>query len=170
MGGAIEVSSRPDAGTTFEVFMPVFEGLLEQAIPLPETATLAGTESILLVDDEQPILQLEERMLDGLGYQITCRTSSVEALELFRNKPEKFDLVVTDHSMPNMTGIKLAESMLAIRPDIPIILCTGYFELDISKKAGDKFVRQIIMKPTNKAALAAAIRQELDGKGSRPNS
>ncbi|MFN2367934.1 MAG: PAS domain S-box protein, partial [Desulfurivibrionaceae bacterium] len=128
MGGAIEVSSRPDAGTTFEVFMPVFEGLLEQAIPLPETATLAGTESILLVDDEQPILQLEERMLDGLGYQITCRTSSVEALELFRNKPEKFDLVVTDHSMPNMTGIKLAESMLAIRPDIPIILCTGYFE------------------------------------------
>ncbi len=170
MGGAIEVSSRPDAGATFEVFMPIFEGSLEQTPPLPETATLTGTESILLVDDEQPILQLVERMLGALGYHTTCRTSSVEALELFRNKPDTFDLVVTDHSMPNMTGIKLAESMLAIRPDIPIILCTGYFELDISKKTGDKFVRQIIMKPTNKQTLAAAIRQELDGKGGRPNS
>jgi PAS domain S-box-containing protein len=170
MGGVIEVCSRQDAGSTFEVFMPIFQGVLDQAAPTPEATTLAGTESILLVDDEQAILQLEERMLDSLGYQTTCRTSSVEALELFRNQPDRFDLVVTDHSMPNMTGVKLAESMLAIRPDIPIILCTGYFELDVSKKTGGKFVRQIIMKPTNKATLAAAIRQELDGKGNNRDS
>ena len=121
-------------------------------------------ENILLIDDELSILQLEERMLGSLGYRTTTRTSSVEALELFRNKPDEFDLVVTDHSMPNMTGSKLAEAMVAIRPDIPIILCTGFFELDISKQTEGKIVRRIIMKPVDKKKLAAAIRHELDPK------
>ncbi|MDF1577898.1 MAG: PAS domain S-box protein, partial [Desulfobulbales bacterium] len=162
LSGTIEVYSEPGTGSTFEIYLPVFTGALEYKTPISDATALTGTESILMVDDEQSLLQLEERMLTPLGYRTTCRTSSVEALELFRNRPDKFDLVVTDQSMPNMTGIKLAEAMTAIRPDIPIILCTGYFELDISKEAEGKFVRKIIMKPVNKKTLANAIRHELD--------
>lgn len=164
LGGAIEVSSELGVGTTFKIFLPVAEGLVAEKEFPADTVMQRGGESILLVDDELPILLLEERMLAPLGYKITCRTSSVEAMELFRNCPERFDLVITDHSMPNMTGAKLAEGMVEIRPDIPIILCTGYSELNMSQDARDKCIREIIMKPVDQRDLAQAIRQVLDDK------
>jgi DNA-binding NtrC family response regulator len=89
-------------------------------------------------------------------------------MELFRNQPDRFDLVVTDHSMPNMTGAKLAEVMVDIRPDIPIILCTGYSELDISADVKNRCIREIVMKPVNKKELALAIRRLL-GHGKSDN-
>jgi PAS domain S-box-containing protein len=167
MRGAIEVESEPGQGATFKVFFPKAKTFIEPRIT-PSIAEIRGSETILLVDDELPLLQLEERMLTSLGYKTVCRTSSIEAMELFRNQPDRFDLVVTDHSMPNMTGAKLAEVMVDIRPDIPIILCTGYSELDISADVKNRCIREIVMKPVNKKELALAIRRLL-GHGKSDN-
>jgi PAS domain S-box-containing protein len=161
LGGAIEVSSELGAGATFKVFLPKAKNFTEPRID-SDAPAIHGSETILLIDDELPILQLEERMLTTLGYKTVCRTSSIEAMELFRNQPDRFDLVVTDHSMPNMTGAKLAEVMVDIRADIPIILCTGYSEVDIPPHVKKRCIRDIIMKPVNKKELAHAIRRVLD--------
>jgi CheY-like chemotaxis protein len=87
-----------------------------------------GTEQILLVDDEEPIVSMESQMLERLRYKVTARTSSIDSLETFRATPDKLDLVITDMTMSNMTGIQLSQKLLEIRPDIPIIICTGFSE------------------------------------------
>jgi PAS domain S-box-containing protein len=124
-GGAITVYSEPGKGSTFNVFLPrikVPEGVAEteKMIPLPR-----GRERILFVDDEPFIVEIGKGMLEHLGYQVTTRTSSIEALEAFRAQPAKFDLVITDMTMPKMTGDKLAKELMRIMPNLPIILCTG---------------------------------------------
>ena len=162
MRGTIEVSSELNVGTIFKVFLPIAENIPIQREPPANTEIIHGSESILLVDDELPVLKLVERMLNPLGYKTVCRTSSIEALELFRNKPDRFDLIVTDQSMPNMIGTALAEAMMEIRPDIPIILCTGYSELSIVKRADGRGIKGIVMKPINKKELSQTIRQVLD--------
>jgi CheY-like chemotaxis protein len=121
-----------------------------------------GKERILIVDDEALIVNLCRQMLAGLGYTVTTRTSSIEALELFRNRPDDFDLVLTDMTMPNMTGDRLAGELMKIRPDIPVILCTGY-----SKKLSEENVAKIgikafVMKPFVRSELAKTIRKVLD--------
>ncbi len=160
--GAIEVSSIVGAGSTFKVYLPVAEN---PDLPTTQTAydiLPLGSEHILLVDDEQPILELSSRILSGLGYQVTCRTSSIEALELFRHQPARFDLVITDQNMPNMTGTRMADEMTSIRPHIPIILCTGYADLNLSQQSGRRSIKEILMKPIAKSQLAATVRQVLD--------
>jgi CheY-like chemotaxis protein len=101
-------------------------------------------------------------MLERLGYNVTVRTSSVEALELFRARPERFDLVITDMTMPNMTGVELAEELMRIRPDIPMILVTGFSEAVTPEKAKQMGIREFVMKPIISRDLSKVIRRVLD--------
>jgi len=107
-------------------------------------------------------------MLERLGYRVTPRTSSVEALELFRVRPDAFDLIITDMTMPNMTGTDLAEQVLKVRPDIPIVLCTGFSEFITEKKARAMGIREFVMKPVVKSKLSAVLRRLLE-KNPSPN-
>ncbi|MBN2687536.1 MAG: response regulator, partial [Deltaproteobacteria bacterium] len=116
---------------------------------------------ILFVDDEMSIVETGKHVLETLGYDVTTLTNSSEALELFRGEPDKFDLVITDMTMPNMTGDKLAKEMLHIRPDIPIIMCTGYSALINKEQAEAIGIRAYIMKPILKSEIAHAIRTVL---------
>ena len=160
-GGNITVDSEVGKGTTFTIYLPVtkkrsaLSAYVEEQLP-------TGTERILFVDDEAPIAKMGSQILDRLGYSVTARTSSIEVLELFRSRPNDFDLVVTDMTMPNLTGDKLAVELMKIRRDIPIILCTGY-----SKKISDETalkigIKAFAYKPIVKADLAKTVRKVLD--------
>lgn len=163
-GGNIRVYSKPGKGTAFYVYLPLIEtGSVERereiisAGPVP-----TGRERILFIDDEEQIVQMVQQILESLGYHVTPRTSSVKAFEAFRAKPDKFDLVITDMTMPNMTGSELATRLLEIRSDIPIILCTGFSELMDEKKANAIGIREYVMKPIIRDKLARTIRKVLD--------
>jgi CheY-like chemotaxis protein len=162
-GGAIICKSVPGEGTTFDIYLPelvlgtkALESTKEESLP-------RGTERILYIDDEPALANLVEKMLSKLGYGITTMTSSLEALDLFKTRPETFDLVITDMTMPVMTGDKLAEKLMEIRPDIPVILCTGYSEHISSESAKTIGIREYIMKPLQKKLLAETVRKVLDG-------
>ena len=162
-GGDITVESELGKGTTFHVLFPKFEEdipqVVEQAVQLPK-----GTERILFVDDEKGAVDAIKLMLENLGYQLTARTSSIEALEAFRNKPDAFDLVITDMTMPNMTGKELAKEIMSIRPDIPIIICTGFSEQIDENKAKAMGISAYVMKPIVMREIANTIREVLDQK------
>ncbi len=123
-----------------------------------------GRENILFVDDEPTIAMLGRTTLERLGYTVTIRQSSVEALELFKNDPDRFNLVVTDMTMPRMTGDDLAKAMLLIRPDTPIIICTGYSRQISNEKAGEIGIRACVMKPLTQHELANTVRKVLDNE------
>ncbi|MGD9975599.1 MAG: PAS domain S-box protein, partial [Desulfatirhabdiaceae bacterium] len=125
-GGDIQVYSEVGKGTFFHVYLPVLEDTNDQKTPGAARTYPVGCERILLADDEEPILRVEQQILERLGYQITARTGSLDALAVFRSNPEHFDLVITDRSMPNMTGDQLAKELISIKPGIPIIICTGF--------------------------------------------
>ena len=126
---------------------------------------LTGHETILFVDDEQALVTMSKQMLELLGYKAITRTSSLEAYDLFRHDPGSFDLVITDMTMPNMTGEKLAGKILAIRPEIPVILCTGYSEQITEQRAKDIGIQAFVMKPLIMRDLAGTIREVLDKTG-----
>jgi len=161
--GAITVYSEPDMGSTFHVYLPVIERETDPDMRSEETVP-TGTERILFVDDEQPIVDIAKQMLEHLGYGVVTRTSSVEALELFRRNSEAFALVITDMTMPNMTGEEFANEIMFIRPDIPIILCTGFSRSITEEKAKVMGIQAFIMKPILRQELAETIRRVLDGK------
>jgi CheY-like chemotaxis protein len=143
------------------VFLPKIDNRATPAID--DTAPLpTGNERIFFVDDENALVDLGHRMLEGLGYSLECRTSSIEALELFRDQPHNFDLVITDMTMPNLTGDKLAAELMTIRPDIPVILCTGFSEQITEEKAQKMGIRKFVLKPMVMYTLARAVRQVLD--------
>lgn len=129
------------------------------------TLPVGGRERVLFVDDETSLIELGERILVYLGYQVTTRTSSVEALELFRAQPDNFDLVITDYTMPNMTGSELANQILAIRPGMPIVLCTGFSEVFTEEKAKALGIGGYVMKPISINDLARICRSVLDQAG-----
>jgi PAS domain S-box-containing protein len=160
-GGAIDVVSDPGQGTTISVYLPLIESIKKPGADII-AENHGGKERILFVDDETALVDLGERMLRSLGYQVTARTSSVEALELFRAKHGDFDLVFTDMTMPNMTGAELAQKMLAIRPDIPIILCTGYSEIITEENARDLGIRGYAMKPLSRNDIGKILRDILN--------
>ena len=162
-GGTITVYSEYGEGTTFNVYFPVIEDGPVEEIEDPDSIP-AGNERILFVDDEPMISNMGERLLGSLGYEVVTRTNSIEALELFRNDPDTFDLVIVDMTMPYMTGDEMAEKLLRIRPDIPIILNTGFSEMITEEKAKSKGIRAFMMKPFDKNKLAETIRQVLDQK------
>ncbi|MCF8077369.1 MAG: PAS domain S-box protein [Desulfotignum sp.] len=160
--GHITVHSEVGKGTTFQVYLPLIKKL---SADLPEKAAesmTGGTETVLVVDDEVSIAKMLQRILESLGYRVFARTSSLEALEAFRQSPDKFDLVITDMTMPKMTGDRLAGEIKAIRSDIPVILCTGFSE-QIHGKGDDLNIDRFLMKPIDKAKMATTIRQALDG-------
>ncbi len=165
-GGMIHVDSEPGKGTTFTIHLPLLDAATEWEGPemslIPE-----GSGHILYVDDEEPIASLGREMLTSLGYDVAIRLSSIDALEAFRANPRDYDLVITDMTMPNMTGARLAEEMLKIRPDLPIILTTGFSER-MDKEAAQKLgCRDFLMKPVSLGDLARAVKRAL-GQESEP--
>jgi nitrogen-specific signal transduction histidine kinase/ActR/RegA family two-component response regulator len=160
-GGAITLESKPGKGSTFNVYIPRIE---KGVTPEHEATEIfpAARERILFVDDEQVLVEVGKQMLEKLGHEVTTRTNSIEALELFRVKPDQFDLVITDMTMPNMTGDKLAKEIMGIRADIPIVLCTGYSE-HIGRESAEQIgIRGFVMKPLSMNELANAIRNGID--------
>ena len=161
-GGAVEVQSALGQGTSFVLYFPVLESVSETVTATVSDALPTGTERVLFVDDEIALIELGARILVYLGYQVTTRTSSVEALELFRDQPDNFDLVITDYTMPNMTGGELAKHILAIRPGMPIVLCTGFSEVFTEEKAEALGIQGYVMKPISIHDLARICRSVLD--------
>jgi len=159
--GEIKVFSEPGRGTVFHIFFPIVGD--DEVTPfITSDLTPIGGESILLIDDEPALAEVGQLSLQKLGYAVTARTSSVEALELFRRKSHEFDVVITDLTMPNMTGIELAKEIRAIRSDIPIILCTGFSDQINRKKPIDMGVNAFVMKPILKEEIARLLRLLLD--------
>jgi len=163
IGGAVQVYSEPGKGTQFYVYFPIEKGsFVKHSIQTHETIQY-GTETILLVDDEDAIITMEKRMLERLGYKVTSRISSIEALEAFRDSPDKFDLVITDMAMPNMPGDKLSAELVKLRADIPILLCTGFSETMFEEKAASIGIKGFLLKPIVMKDLSQKIREVLDG-------
>jgi two-component system, cell cycle sensor histidine kinase and response regulator CckA len=162
--GGIIVESEEGLGTTFSIYLPAsgiesVEVTVDQKKDLPR-----GTERILFVDDEPMIMKLGQHMLERQGYMVEARASGTDALECFRQDPHRFDLVVTDMTMPGLRGDRLAEEIMAIRPDIPVILCTGYSKQISKEKAREIGVRAFVMKPLTQHELASTVRKVLDEK------
>lgn len=160
LNGAITVDSDAGKGSTFHVYLPTIKRELADEEEIPKPLPM-GYERILLVDDEQPLVEIGKQMLERLGYKVDTRTSSIEALNLFKADPRRFDLVITDIVMPNMTGDRLADKLIGIRPDIPIVLCTGYSEKFTHKHASEKGIEAFLMKPLVMQDLASTVRQAL---------
>ena len=163
--GMVTVNSKPGEGTIFSVYFPSIARPIEEKTkdidPLP-----TGKEKILIVDDEKSIVDMTKRRVERLGYQVTTKTSSTEALELFSSSPNAFDLIITDQTMPELTGEKLAKKLLKIRPDIPIIICTGYSSKIDAEKANFIGISAFIMKPVDNRELAKTLRQVLNSRTS----
>ncbi len=162
-GGLITVKSKINKGTTFRVFFPQILPVLEDEFTSPDQQIIhGGNEHILFVDDEEELTHLAEYILGKLGYKVDVRSSSVEALKAFKNNPKKYDLVITDMNMPKMTGDQLAKNIIAIRRDIPIILCTGFSEIIDEKQAKAIGINEFVYKPLVKKEFAKVVRKALD--------
>ena len=160
--GHITVESEPGRGSTFTIYFPQIAGELEADAPSDDEIP-TGSERILFVDDEEMLVDMGEDILAELGYDVTSRMSSREALALFRLDPSRFDLVITDQTMPEMTGVELAKEVLAIRADMPIIMCTGFSYVVDADKAKAAGIKAFAMKPLTKKEIAKTIRKVLDG-------
>lgn len=160
-GGAIKVVSELKRGTIFDIYLPLLQKGVS-APPAPTPQPLPGTERILLVDDESSIVDIITRILQGLGYHVTGFTSSLEALQAFRKTPLSFDAVISDYTMPHMTGMDLAQEIVAIRPDMPVIIITGFSDTLTEGKLLKAGVKSIIPKPITRRSLAENLRQVLD--------
>ncbi len=161
-GGEIFAESETGKGSVFTIYLPAIEAASETELR-PAGILPTGAERILVIDDEPAIAKMTSRILERLGYVTTVRTSSTEALALFRNRPDDFDLIVTDMTMPNMTGDKLAHEVMKIRPEAPVILCTGYSKTVSSESAAASGITCFAHKPLVKADFAKTVRDALDG-------
>ncbi|MCB2185541.1 MAG: PAS domain S-box protein [Deltaproteobacteria bacterium] len=159
-GGAISVESRPGRGSTFRVWLPRVEEEEERAVP-PREPLLQGRGTALFVDDEQALADLGKLMLERMGYTVQAFTSSSAALEAFRGSPEAFDVVISDHIMPQLTGVQLAREIKALRPDLPVALCTGNEECLPAESLQELGISMLIMKPFSLRALAENLRDLL---------
>lgn len=165
-GGTVVADSGIGKGTTIEVYLPRAEAPMwepdsEQG-PIP-----LGRETILFVDDEETIVRLGQELLASLGYSVEVETHSPQALATFKQDPHRFDLVITDQTMPSMTGEMLSRELLRIRPDLPIILCTGFSHIMSAEKAKGLGIQAYLMKPLSIRDLAPIVRHVLDKANSR---
>ncbi|MEN8256911.1 MAG: PAS domain S-box protein [Thermodesulfobacteriota bacterium] len=160
-GGAITVESDLGRGTSFHVYFPVVD---QEESPLVKDSVefSQGNEHVLFIDDEELLAELGQAMLERLGYQVTVRRSSLEALETFQNNPHSFDVIITDQTMPGMTGSDLARLMLQVRPDIPIILCTGYSNLIDEETAKSFGIKEFALKPLTTGLISSLLRKVLN--------
>ncbi len=160
-GGVITVDSEPGKGTTFKIYLPIIEKPPENNFLEHKKASF-GTETIFFIDDDLQIANTSSRILERLGYRVTSSTSSTHALEVFQSNPDAFDLIITDMTMPEMTGDRLAMAVKKIRFDIPVILCTGFNEKINFHSENSLGIDAVLMKPTSENALSESIRQLLD--------
>jgi PAS domain S-box-containing protein len=162
-GGFITVYSQPGQGSAFNVFMPIIQAearpQAEIKGPLP-----IGTERVLFVDDEKLLVDIGRQMMERNGYRVTSRTSSIEALELFKARPDDFDLVVTDMTMPNMSGLELAREIIRLQPQTPVILCTGFSETINEAGARTAGIKAFLFKPISLDSLIRTAREVLDAQ------
>ncbi|MCP4024121.1 MAG: response regulator [Desulfobacteraceae bacterium] len=161
-GGHIDVKSKPAEGTVFHVYFP---GILAECTPekMGKKSFLAdGKEKIMLVDDEESVLKIEMHILERLGYQVSAYTSSKEAYEAFKSRPNEFDIVITDVTMPNMTGDILIEKINKIRLDIPCIICTGFSNKISTERARELGLNELLLKPIASRQFAEKVRKALD--------
>ena len=160
-GGGIKVYSELGVGTTFQIFLPLAEIAFDHSTI--ETGILPpGKECILFVDDEKLLIEIGKELLEGLGYLVETRASPIDAIEAFRMHPEKYDLIISDMTMPKMTGEKLAKEFKKIRPDIPIILCSGFSKWGSTNTLTVTGVNKVLMKPVTLSDLANTVREVLD--------
>ncbi len=158
--GSIKFQSTVGEGTTAEVLFPMIEN--QDVFSIEQTETLSkGTERILLVDDEPSLVKIVTKMLKGFGYEVIGKTSSSEALAIFKESPDRFDLLISDMAMPELSGEKLAKEILNIRPDFPIIICTGHSEFMDEYKAKELGIRSFVFKPLTKSALIVTVQKAL---------
>ena len=159
-GGFITCEQNTGKGTVFSVYFPAID---QETVRSDQSVEVrpAAHERILLVDDEEMLAELGKTMLEYLGYEVTMRTSSLEALSVFESQPDMFDAVVTDQTIPGMTGMELARRILQIRPEIPIILCTGYSTLISEEQAKVIGIRAVAMKPLSMTDLGALLGKAL---------
>ena len=164
MGGTIRVQSEPGRGAAFHIYLPRIE--TPPLLQVEHRRTPKGrSERILVVDDEPSLAELTQRILVRLGYDVVARTDPAEALELFEADPERFDLVITDQTMPGMTGELLAEKLMQVRPGVPVILCTGYSPATDPERARGKGVKGFVLKPIPIQELAHEVRRVLEEAG-----
>jgi len=163
-GGTVSINSAPGIGSVFTVYIPAVEKSGESKEKRDDSPS-GGRERILFIDDEQALADMGQAMLEGLGYRVFSTTSSSLALKLFRSRPDRFDLIITDLTMPGMTGVDLAREFMTIRPDIPIILCTGFSELIGEEEALRMGIRDYAIKPLSMKDIARRIRKVLDSGG-----
>ena len=159
--GAITVYSEVGKGSTFNIYFPVIEDEVLQNKGKNEVV-YTGHQHILFVDDELALVDIGKKMLEHLGHEVTTRTSSHEALEAFRNDPDRFDLVITDKTMPQMTGFDLARELKQIRQDIPIILCTGFSDTTDTDKIKTIGINGLVMKPIVMREMAQNLKKALE--------
>ena len=162
--GVVDVQSEVDKGTVFTIFFPRVivegEGEEDQTTALPR-----GTGTILFVDDEEDIVKMRTGMLSYLGYRVLPATGPEQALSYFTRNEEQIDLVITDHTMPRMTGVQLASEISAMRPGLPIFLCSGYSEAVTPEESERAGIRRFLAKPVDMRMLATAIRDFLPHQG-----
>lgn len=163
-GGVISVYSEPGRGSSFHVYLPTIGDTVEESFEELDTPP-EGKGRILLVDDEEALVVLGQEMLEQLGYEVVGRTDSQEALRIFSEEPGQFDLVITDYTMPHMTGLALAKELLHVRPDIPIILFTGFSKMVTEEKIKDAGIRAFMMKPVSRCELARTIQEVMSTQG-----
>jgi len=161
--GLIQVESQLGQGTTISIYFPAAEDIIEP-MAVEESDLQVGTESIIVVDDEEPLAKLGQRRLERHGYKVEYRTDPIEVLELVTNNPDQYDLIITDMAMPRMTGAELATEIQKINPNLPVILCTGYSDTIDGDKAKDIGVKAFLMKPIDAKILAETVRKILDGQ------
>jgi CheY-like chemotaxis protein len=160
-GGRIAVYREAERSMTRHIFLPRMESRSPSNGAEPSLLP-RGTERILLVDDEKEVMETFRQMLTYLGYSVFSATSGLVALEVFRKAPDGFDLLITDQTMPKMTGVQLASEVKRIRPDLPVLLCSGFGDVIQSEEAGEIGVQEMLMKPLTATEIAHKIRQVLE--------
>jgi CheY-like chemotaxis protein len=161
-GGIIDVDSMVNQGSTFRILFPAIKKAATDQADDYSASAECGNERILFVDDELLLTKMAKQTLESLGYHVQTKTNSVEALESFQAGPDDYDLIITDMMMPHMTGDHLASEILKIRPDVPMIICTGFSERIDKEEARDLGFKAFVRKPWRKTELAGAIRRALE--------